>query len=203
MNVDVLVLLALLLVIAYAMNVVPVLGPPLWTVVALFVVQGDVWLVPAVIASTAAAALGRVTLALISRRIGRGLFGARPEEIEAVAGLFDRPPRQVAPAAFAYSLALPTSWLFMGAGVLRTPLRPIFLGYWAGRVAVDTFLVVGATTASAALVRDAATGPQAVAMQVFGIVTFLLFLRVPWVRWLARFAVRRPAAQTVEASYLR
>ena len=37
MELQAIALLALLMVIAFTMNVVPVLGPPLWTVVALFV----------------------------------------------------------------------------------------------------------------------------------------------------------------------
>ena len=53
-------LLAVLIAIAFTMNVVPVLGPPLWTVVALFVVQWDVPLYVATVTSTFAAAWGRV-----------------------------------------------------------------------------------------------------------------------------------------------
>jgi hypothetical protein len=78
----------------------------------------------------------------------------------------------------------------MAAGIIGTSLRPIALGYWASRAMVDTFLVMGARTASESLVRDAALGPVALAMQAFGIFTFFLFLRLPWVHWLRRIAVR-------------
>lgn len=194
-----LLLLGVLLVIAYTMNIVPVLGPPLWTLVALFVAQWGVWLVPAIVASTFAAGLGRITLALISRRLGRSLIRAQQRDVDEIARLFAHRGRELIPAAFLYSLVLPTSWLFMSAGVMHSRLRPIFLGYWASRTVVDTFLVLGATTANVALVRNAVAGPQAIAMQLFGIMTFLIFLRVPWVRWLARLIERfEPAPITVE-----
>lgn len=188
MEFEILALLVLLLVIAFAMNVVPVLGPPLWTVVALFVVQWDVPLYVATVASTFAAAWGRVVLGLLSRRMGRALIRAQQGDVDEIAEMLQRRRRGLIPATFVYSIALPTSWLFMAAGIIGTSFRPIFLGYWASRAVVDTVLVMGARTASEALVRDAALGPTALAMQAFGILSFLLFLRLPWVRWLARVA---------------
>ena len=187
---DAFALLLLLMVIAFTMNVVPVLGPPLWTVVALFVVQWDVPLFPATIASTFAAAGGRIVLALISRRLGRSLIRAQQQDVDEIADLLRRHHRRLLPASFIYSIALPTSWMFMAAGIVGSPLRGIFLGYWWSRAATDTFLVLGARTASEQLVRDAALGPTALAMQAVGILTFVLFLRLPWVGWLRRVALR-------------
>jgi hypothetical protein len=172
------------------MNVVPVLGPPLWTVVALFVVQFEVPLLPATISSTCAAGGGRVVLALISRRLGRSLIRAQQDDVDQIAELIERHRLSLVPGSFVYSMGLPTSWLFMAAGIIGAPLRSIFLGYWASRATVDTFLVLGAQTASEELVKDAALGPTALLVQAFGIVTFLLFLWLPWVHWLRRAIVR-------------
>ena len=193
MALEIVALLVLLIAIAFVMNVVPVLGPPLWTVVALFVVQWEVPLYVATVTSTFAAAWGRVVLALVARRMGRALVRAQQSDVDEIAAMLGRQRRRLLPATFVYSIALPTSWLFMAAGIIGASMRPIFLGYWASRALVDTVLVMGAATASEALVRDAALGPTALAMQAFGILTFLLFLRLPWVRWLARWVERREA----------
>ena len=182
--------LPLLLLIAFTMNVVPVLGPPLWTVVALFVVQFDVPLLPATVASTGAAGLGRLLLALISRRLGRSVIRQQQQDVDEIAELLERYRHRLLPASFFYSIALPTSWMFIAAGIVGAPLRGIFLGYWADRAATDTFLVLGARPASEQLVRDAALGPTALVMQAIGILTFLMFLRAPWVRWLASVVER-------------
>jgi hypothetical protein len=56
--------------------------------------------------------------------------------------------------------------------------------------AVDTVLVLSASIASEELIRDAVLGPSALVAQAFGILTFFMFLRLPWVRWLARLAAR-------------
>ena len=185
-----LALLALLLTIAFTMNVVPVLGPPLWTVVTLFVVQSDMPILPAVILSTFAAGLGRIVLALIARNLGRSLVRAQQADVDEIAELLRRRRRGLLPASFVYSTVLPTSWMFMAAGIIGAPLRPIFLGYWISRATIDTLFVLGAQSASEELVRDAVLGPTALVAQAAGIGFFLLFLRLPWVRWLARLAER-------------
>ena len=183
-----LLLLVLLCAIAGGMNIVPVLGPPVWTVVALFVVQFDVPLLPATIGSTFAAAWGRVVLCWITRRYGRSLIHAQQEDVDVVSGVIRRRRWTLLPLSAVYSIALPTSWLFMAAGIIRPPLPPIFLGYWISRAAVDTVLVLGASTANEQFVRDAALGPMALVAQAFGILSFLLFLRLPWVSWLRRLS---------------
>ena len=190
MDTHTLAVLALLLAIAFGMNLVPVLGPPLWTVVVLVIVKSDLPLVVATVTSTFAAGLGRIVLALVSRRLGRSVIRAQQADVDEIAELLRRHRRRLLPASFLYSIALPSSWMFMAAGIIGASLRPIFFGFWASRTVVETFLVFGARTASEEFLRDAVLGPAALAMQAFGILTFLLFLRVPWVRWLARLAVR-------------
>jgi len=177
-------LLLLLFAIAYGMNVVPVLGPPVWTVVALFVVQYDLWWLPATIGASFSAGWGRLTLSWISRRFGRSVIRAQQEDVDAVGDFIRQRRRTLLPATFLYSIALPTSWLFMAAGIIRAPLRPIFLGYWLSRASVDTVLVLGASSANEELVRGSVLGVQALVAQAFGILSFILFLRLPRVRWL-------------------
>lgn len=185
-----LALLALLLAIAFAMNIVPVLGPPLWTVVTFFALQSDIPIVPTVVLATFAAGLGRIVLALIAKKLGRSLVRMQQADVDEIADLLRRRRTHLLPAALVYSTVLPTSWMFMAAGIIGAPLRPIFLGYWFSRAAIDTFLVLSARTASEELIRDAVLGPTALVAQAFGILTFFLFLRLPWVRWLARLAAR-------------
>lgn len=181
-----LLLLLLLFAIAYGMNVVPVLGPPVWTVVALFVVQFELPLLPTAIGASFSAAWGRLTLTRITARFGRSVIRAQQEDVDAVSNFIGARRRTLFPATLLYSIALPTSWLFMAAGIIRVPLRPIFFGYWFSRATVDTVLVLGARTASEELVQGSTIGLQALIAQAFGIITFVLFLRLPWVRWLSR-----------------
>ncbi len=181
-----LLLLLLLFVIAYGMNVVPVLGPPVWTVVALFVVQFDLPLLPTAVGASFSSAWGRLTLTRITARFGRSVIRAQQEDVDAVSAFIEARQRTLFPATLIYSIALPTSWLFMAAGIIRVPLRPIFFGYWISRATVDTVLVFGARTASDELIQGSTIGLQALIAQAFGIITFVLFLRLPWVRWLGR-----------------
>lgn len=181
-----LLLLLLLFAIAYGMNIVPVLGPPVWTVVAFFVVQFELPLLPTAIGASFSAAWGRITLTRITARYGRRIIRAQQEDVDAVSNFIRARRRTLFPATLLYSIALPTSWLFMAAGIIRVPLRPIFLGYWFSRSAVDTVLVLGARTASQELLQGSTIGLQALIAQAFGIITFVLFLRLPWVRWLSR-----------------
>ena len=181
-----LLLLLLLCAIAYGMNVVPVLGPPGWTVIAFFVVQFEVPLLPATVAAAFSAAWGRLTLTRITARYGRSVIRAQQEDVDTVSKFIEARRRTLFPVTLFYSIALPTSWLFMAAGIIRVPLRPIFFGYWFSRATVDTVLVLGARTASEELLQGSTIGLQALIAQTFGILSFVLFLRLPWVRWLSR-----------------
>ena len=176
--------LLLLFAIAYGMNVVPVLGPPVWTVVALFVVQFDLPLLPVTIGASFSAGWGRLTLSWISGRFGRSVIRAQQEDVDMVGDFIRQRRRALLPATFLYSIALPTSWLFMAAGIIRAPLRPIFLGYWLSRTSVDTLLVLSASSVNEEFMRGSVIGVQALVAQAFGIISFILFLRLPWVRWL-------------------
>lgn len=179
-------LLLLVFAIAYAMNVVPVLGPPLWTVIAFFVVKFELPLIPTTIGATFCASWGRLTLTRITAHYGRSIIRAQQEDVDAVSEFVEHRRRTLFPFSLFYSIALPTAWLFMAAGIVRVPLRPIFFGYWFSRATVDTVLVLGARTASEQLVRGSTIGLQALIAQALGILSFLLFLRLPWVRWLSR-----------------
>ena len=180
-----LLLWLLLFAIAYSMNIVPVLGPPVWTVVAFFVVQFELPLLPTAIGASFCSAWGRLTLTRITARYGRSIIRAQQADVDAVSSFIEKRRRRLFPVTLLYSIALPTSWLFMAAGIIRVPLRPIFFGYWLSRSTVDIVLVLGARTANEELLQGSTIGLQALIAQAFGIVTFILFLRLPWVRWLS------------------
>ena len=170
---------------AFALNAAPGLMPPTWVVVTLLVVQLDLPLFPAALGAVIAGGLGRAVIARYATYARRWLRG-RTADLEALRPTLRSRPRTVVVTSFFYSIVLPTNLLFAAAGLSGAGLRWILAGYWLARIPLDTALVWTAESITRDIFIDAYRSPLAIALQVAGIAFFLLVLRLPWARWIAR-----------------
>ena len=89
---------------------------------------------------------------------------------------------------------VPSAQLFVAAGLLRVPLVPLTVAFFAGRL-VSYSLYVGAASAAreslGSVMTDVFASPFGVAMQLVMLLLLVLLVRVDWARVLASRATTR------------
>src|SRR5215207_9681371 len=104
MNVDDLLVVVVTWLLVVPMNVVPAFMPPTWAVLAVVHLTAGVPLLPLTIGGAAASALGRMLLALASRRLGRHLPETDRKNAESLGRFVNRHRRWREPIVFLYCL---------------------------------------------------------------------------------------------------
>jgi membrane protein YqaA with SNARE-associated domain len=129
--------LALLLLVVFALNVLPAFAPPTWMVISyvgLRYPDANPWLI-ALVAAVAATA-GRLVLAHFARRIvaSRWVGSQVRDNLEVVAAAVERRKTTsvLAFLAFAFS-PLPSNALFLAYGLTRAPLKLLVVPFFIGR----------------------------------------------------------------------
>jgi membrane protein YqaA with SNARE-associated domain len=174
------------------MNVVPAFMPPTWSVLAVLRIHDHLPLLPLTVGGAAASALGRVTLASLSRRAGGHLPETDRKNATALASFIARHPRWEDVIVFAYCLGpFPSNALFIAAGVGRLPLRRVVVLFFVSRALSDTFWVwtaTGITRNVGDLFTGALTSPRSLAVQAFSVGLVAAACRLPWATWLGEAA---------------
>jgi membrane protein YqaA with SNARE-associated domain len=174
--------------VAFAINLVPAFMPPTWSVLALFHVLYHPPLLLLTIGGAAMSALGRVGLALLSRRFRQLLSANDRRNAEALSAFVNRHRRWREAIVFGYCLGpFPSNALFVAAGVGRVPLLPVTIAFFLSRCIADTFWVWTAKHVSdnaGGLFVKPLTDWKAIALQIAALVAIVLFFRLPWARWL-------------------
>lgn len=168
-------------------NLMPAFGPPTWAILVFYLLTHNLNPFPLVAIGAAAAALGRLGLAVIFARIGAhlpertrsNLAGARL----AIAG--HSRSRRLALGLFALS-PLPSAQLFEAAGLARLPLIPFTAAFFAGRLVSYSLYV---STAHALEHRglseaflDGLRSPWGIAVQLTMLIALGLFTQLDWHR---------------------
>lgn len=194
--------LLLLAGLVYANNLLPAFGPPTWALLVFFALRDDLPLAGIVAVGAVAAASGRLTLAVVSRRLRDRFSPARRADLDALAGELEAGrARAVAGLALFALSPIPSAQLFVAAGLAGLRLVPLTLAFFAGRLVSYTIYATAATQARDQL-SDVLSGgvasPWLIGLQVLLLAGLVALVRVPWARVLARSprrSTRRPAAR--------
>lgn len=174
--------------IALVINAIPAFMPPTWAVLAVFRITADPPLLPLTVGGAAMSAVGRMALALLSRRLGAHLPETDRKNAVALGRWVNRHRRWRGVIIFGYCLApLPSNPIFIAAGVGRVPLLPVTLAFFTSRAIADTFWVWTADRVSdnlGSVFTDQLTSWKSIAVQIVTIVLVVLVFRLPWMRWL-------------------
>ena len=185
--------LLLLFLIILGVNLLPAFGPPTWSVLALYALNTDLPILPAVLVGASAAALGRYLLALLTRLVRRHLSDQSRANLEAARQRVERSRGKTLLGLALFALSpLPSAQLFEAAGLLRVRLLPFTAAFFAGRL-VSYFLYAS----TAAKIRESNIGdaftaalkrPWGIALQLVLIALLIAVTRVNWERILPRRA---------------
>lgn len=179
---------------ALAVDLVPVFGPPAWTVMVLLQVKFDLnpWLVLAV--GVPASVLGRYGLSLYTPWLSKKLLKARKAgELEFVGRKLKQKLWQSWTFVFIYSVSpLPTTPLFSAAGLAKISPLQIIPPFLVGKSISDAFMLF---TGRAAFVSGAGllTGTFSIKGIVMAVMTVLViagFLFLDWRTLLEKKRVR-------------
>ncbi len=127
---------ALVFLIAFGLNLLPVFTPPTWTVLAFFHIRWhlDLWILA--VGGAAAAAGGRFVLAKASSGLVRYFPKKYAENVEYLRGYLKKKEAAATGFAFFYAAVLPvsSSQFFVAVGLARLNLAFILPAFFVGRV---------------------------------------------------------------------
>jgi membrane protein YqaA with SNARE-associated domain len=181
----------LVAVVVLLLNLIPVVTPPTWSVLAFFALHSGIPAVPLAALGATCAVTGRTTLALVSRRVGARILPRRWRTniqvlAEAIRG--HRLARLSALGVFAF-VPVPSDQLFIAVGIARAPLAPVIIAFGSGRFLVYLFWVSVASSAADSLegvLRPRVSGGVALVLELVSLAILTISMQVDWRRVLRR-----------------
>jgi len=181
--------------IVFAVNLMPVLGPPTWAVLILLMLNWDLNAAALVVLGAIGAGSGRYVLALASRALRHKIGERRRENLRAAQTALTGHKLGAAAGIGLFALSpLPSAQLFEAAGILKLPLVPLTTAFFAGRIVSYSIYVSSASLASkhfGDVFSSALTSPLGIALQVAMLVVLVLLAEVDWRRVIERIRARR------------
>ncbi len=180
----------ILFAIVFAIHLAPAFTPPTWPVIVYYVLHGHLPVAVVVGVAGVAAALGRMTLALVFRYYAHRLPQELRGNLEAAHAAIEarRGSRWIIPGLFL--LGSSSAPLFEAAGLARLRLVPLAMLYMIGRFPRYWLYSTGAKALAGTdfwqAFRDTLTSPKAVAIELLMIVLIVVLIRTDWSRWLKR-----------------
>jgi membrane protein YqaA with SNARE-associated domain len=174
----------------FGVNLLPAFSPPTWAVVVFLSVNFELAPGPLVPLAAVAATLGRVVLALGSRRVRSWFSEKRLASLAAAREALAKNPRRLwGTVVFFFVSPLPSSQLFVAAGLLNLPIRQLSLAFFGGRLITYALYLNGAH-----MVRErfgdvllkAVTSPLGLTLQLLALAALGLLFAVDWTRVLGR-----------------
>lgn len=202
---DALLHLALVWGVVFVVNLVPAFMPPTWSVLAFFLIQFDLPLLPLALGGAVAATAGRLVLALGARALGPRLLPADVlRNLRDLGAYLRSHSRWIGPAVLVYSFGpIPSNQLFMAAGLAHLDLRLVAGAFFAGRVVSYTFFSHVADRAVSRvedLFAEAVTTPQLLALELASLAVLVAIAKIPWGRLLGTHLAKRGDDVPPEAS---
>lgn len=193
-----------LFAVVLAINLLPALGPPTWSVIVVYGVNSDLEIAPMVMVAAAAAALGRFLLALMFRALGDKVPARwRSNLASARAALESHRKAGLALLALFALSPLPSAQLFEAAGLARLRLVPFTLAFFSGRIVSYAIYASGAHALRADNLSDvfgeALRSPLGIGLLAIAIGGLILLARIDW----SRFAATGDRARGTQRSDIR
>lgn len=178
-----------LFLLAFGVNLLPAFGPPTWSIIVLYGVNGDQPLWALVLIGAAGAALGRLMLAIGARHFGKWLPQRMRDNVAAARTAVERRKHNVIIALALFVVSpLPSAQLFIAVGLARVPLLGFTAAFFTGRLFTYAFYgwtarQVRQTDFGEAMFAHLAS-PGGIALQVAMLGLLIALVSIDWGRWL-------------------
>lgn len=172
--------------VVFGVNLLPAFGPPTWSVLVFFRLQSHIPAVPLVLLGAFAAASGRLVLAFGSRRFREHLSTERLAHLAAARDALAGGRKRAIAGVGLFALSpLPSSQLFIAAGLVAVPLVPLTAAFFAGRLVSYSIYVTAASAVKHSLgstITSAFTSPLGIALQIAMLAGLVALMRIDWAR---------------------
>jgi membrane protein YqaA with SNARE-associated domain len=183
--------------LVFVMNAVTFPFPPAWTVLTAYYATGSVPLLPLTLGGSAAAAIGRMLFAWTIGRFTNRLSAEQRANAQALSEAAHRKLRWPWLFVVIYSfLPVPSDPVFVAVGLGALPWASTFIAFLLARSVFNTIMVVSARPV-VANVADLLTGRfnwSSVLIVLATVAGYMLFLRLPWARWLGTSTPAPPSS---------
>lgn len=181
--------LPLLFAIVLGVNLMPAFGPPTWAILVLYVLNTHIHPALLIPVAAAAAASGRLLLALAFRLLGNKLPAKYRNNLKAAREALEKNRRNAILALGLFALSpVPSAQLFEAAGLAGVRLLPFTLAFFLGRTVSYSIYVFTASGLKATSLgdafREAVTSPWGIALQVVMLIGLVLLAKIDWASWL-------------------
>jgi membrane protein YqaA with SNARE-associated domain len=173
--------------LVFVMNAVTLPLPPAWTVMTVYHTSAQVPLLPLTLGGSAAAALGRALFAVQVGRFTDRLSGDARNNALALATAAHQRLRWPWMFVVLYSfLPVSSDPVFVAVGIRALPWRSSIIAFWLARSVFNTLMVAAAGPVATNLTDLFAGrfGWESVLVVVASVGGYVLFLKLPWTRWL-------------------
>lgn len=186
--------------VVFGVNILPAFGPPTWSVLVFFRLQSHIPAVPLVLIGALAAASGRLVLAFASRRFRAHLSAKRLESLAAARDALAGGRKRAIAGLGLFALSpLPSSQLFIAAGLVAVPILPLTAAFFAGRLVSYSIYVTAASAVKhsfGSALTGAFTSPLGIALQIVMLGGLVALMRIDWARLLSGRAPKAPASSS-------
>jgi membrane protein DedA with SNARE-associated domain len=137
------VVLAVLALLIYIINVIPIFMPPTWTILAFYYINFHPPLLPAIIIGALFATLGRITLYYISKKYFRRFFSAESlENYDALGNFFEKKQKLSIPLFLTYAFfPISSNYVYIAAGLASVNIKILATCFFVGRLISYSFWV--------------------------------------------------------------
>jgi uncharacterized membrane protein YdjX (TVP38/TMEM64 family) len=175
----------ILFAIVLGINLMPAFGPPTWTILVLYALNGELSAPPLILTAALAAALGRFLLAHGFRLLGGRLPARYRRNLGAARKAIEKNRRNAILALGLFALSpVPSAQLFEAAGLAGVRLLPFTAAFFCGRAISYSIYVFTAAEIRESSVGDAfrhaLTSPVGIAIQLAMIAALVAFARIDW-----------------------
>ena len=179
--------IAVVVGVVFAVNLMPVFGPPTWAVLVYFDFKYALPVPLLVLLGASAASAVRFLLASVFRQIGYWLPQRRRTDLEAIgASLSDQRRGRWGLLALFLVSPLPSTQLFEAAGLApQIELLPITGAFFCGRLVTYSIYIAGASAAATtlrSLLNDGFASPWLIALQLLLLGLLVAFVLIPWAK---------------------
>lgn len=175
--------------VVFGANILPAFGPPTWSLLVFFRLQSHIPAVLLVLIGASAAASGRLVLAFASRRVRDHLSAKRLESLGAARDALAGGRKRAVAGLGLFALSpLPSSQLFIAAGLVAVPIVPLTAAFFTGRLVSYSIYVTAASAVKHSLgstIASAFMSPLGIALQIVMLAGLVALMRVDWARYLS------------------
>lgn len=174
-----------LFAIVLGVNLLPVFGPPTWSVIVIYGLSTKMPLPPLVVISATAAALGRFTLAYAFRLLRDRVPEKMKRNLQAAGDAVEKRKRGMLVGIGLFALSpLPSAQLFEAAGLAGVQLVHFTAAFFAGRIV--SYSIYAATakgierTSMGEAFRHYLTNPIGIGLEVVMVGLLVALTQVDW-----------------------